>query len=82
MAKESQSYRNLPFGCLVKLAALQGVTATGVSLKKIHSKKQNRLEMFKLKFYFFKISLILIYAHVPSSSNYKMVVIQDRCTLP
>jgi hypothetical protein len=53
MAKESQSYRNLPFGCLVKLAALQGVTATGVSLKKIHSKKQNRLEMFKLKFYFF-----------------------------
>jgi hypothetical protein len=31
MAKESQSYRNLPFGCLVKLAALQGVTATVVA---------------------------------------------------
>jgi hypothetical protein len=34
MAKESQSYRNLPFKCSIKLVALQGASATRVSLKK------------------------------------------------
>jgi hypothetical protein len=34
MVEESQSYKNLPFGLLVKLAALQGVSTTRVSLKK------------------------------------------------
>jgi hypothetical protein len=33
MVEKSQSYRNLPFECLVKLAMLQGVSTTRVSLK-------------------------------------------------
>jgi hypothetical protein len=34
MVEESQSYTNMSFSCLVKLVSLQGVIATGVSLKK------------------------------------------------
>jgi hypothetical protein len=34
MAKDSQSYKNLPFKCSIKLAALEGANATRVPLKK------------------------------------------------